>query len=68
MLSNKEFLSDRLPTQNGHGKVLTSSDQEGKLILLRIHLKFTLYFAVKLTFPEFHFETEAKVDFPSPCI
>ena len=23
-------------------------DQEGKLILLRIHLKFTLYFAVKL--------------------
>ena len=23
---------------------------------------------VKLTFPEFHFETEAKVDFPSACI
>ena len=22
----------------------------------------------KLTFPEFHFETEAKVDFPSACI
>ena len=48
MLSNKEFLSDRLPTQNGHGKVLNSLDQEGKFILLRIHLKFTLYFAVKL--------------------
>ena len=23
---------------------------------------------MKLTFPEFHFETEAKVDFPSACI
>ena len=23
---------------------------------------------VQLTFPEFHFETEAKVDFPSACI
>ena len=23
---------------------------------------------LKLTFPEFHFETEAKVDFPSACI
>ena len=23
---------------------------------------------IKLTFPEFHFETEAKVDFPSVCI
>ena len=23
---------------------------------------------VELTFPEFHFETEAKVDFPSACI
>ena len=22
----------------------------------------------ELTFPEFHFETEAKVDFPSACI
>ena len=22
----------------------------------------------QLTFPEFHFETEAKVDFPSACI
>ena len=22
---------------------------------------------LKLTFPEFHFETEAKVDFPSAC-
>ena len=42
MLSNKEFLWDRLPTQNGHGKVLNSLDQEGKLILLRIHLKFIL--------------------------
>ena len=48
MLSNKEFLSDRLPTQNGHGKVLNSLDREGKLILLRIDFKFTLYFAVKL--------------------
>ena len=25
-------------------------------------------FFSKLTFPEFHFETEAKVDFPSACI
>ena len=24
--------------------------------------------AAQLTFPEFHFETEAKVDFPSACI
>ena len=39
---------DRLLTQNRHGKVLNSLDQEGKLILLWIHLKFTLYFAVKL--------------------
>ena len=23
---------------------------------------------LQLTFPEFHFETEAKVDFPSACI
>ena len=23
---------------------------------------------VQLTFPEFHFETEAKVDFPTACI
>ena len=42
MLLNKEFLSDCVPTKNGHGKVLNSLDQEGK------HLKFTLYFAVKL--------------------
>ena len=26
------------------------------------------FFHVELTFPEFHFETEAKVDFPSACI
>ena len=25
-------------------------------------------FKKQLTFPEFHFETEAKVDFPSACI
>ena len=47
MLSNKEFLSDRLATQNGHAKVLNSLDQEGKLILLSYYL-IILYFAVKL--------------------
>ena len=28
----------------------------------------TSYSWMQLTFPEFHFETEAKVDFPSVCI
>ena len=27
-----------------------------------------LFKTLQLTFPEFHFETEAKVDFPSACI
>ena len=30
---------------------------------------FLIHFInMQLTFPEFHFETEAKVDFPSACI
>ena len=31
---------------------------------------FAIYASLidQLTFPEFHFETEAKVDFPSACI
>ena len=31
-------------------------------LILPVHVKS------QLTFPEFHFETEAKVDFPSACI
>ena len=34
----------------------------------QFHVFIVFKFVIELTFPEFHFETEAKVDFPSACI
>ena len=33
-----------------------------------LNSEIVLVIVVQLTFPEFHFETDAKVDFPSACI
>ena len=41
----------------------------GDVIILKLmKTQNCLYLGNELTFPEFHFETEAKVDFPSACI
>ena len=37
-------------------------------VLLISTINISAPFCIKLTFPEFHFETEDKVDFPSACI
>ena len=46
--------------------VYTDSKKTGSFLLPR-HTIFAT-FGRQLTFPEFHFEIEAKVDFPSACI
>ena len=41
------------------------------VLTVTIHLIYfysSFVFFFKLAFPEFHFETEAKVDFPSACM
>ena len=46
--------------------VYTDSKKTASCLLSR-HTIFAT-FGRQLTFPEFHFETETKVDFPSACI
>ena len=42
--------------------------QEKATLWIRYKTVLFLPFKLQLTFPKFHFETEAKVDFPSACI
>ena len=47
--------------------VISYSYNLGDFVKDFYELSMTLI-SYELTFPEFHFETEAKVDFPSACI
>ena len=45
-----------------------SNNRPGHLINLSFLLRWEAVETKELTYPEFHFETEAKVDFRSACI